>query len=412
MRASASPIYYGWFVLAASAVSELLAQGATSYAAGLFVLPLQAEFHISRADANSTILILFLGAAVAAPLVGRLLDRYPIRLVILLGALVFCGALAAIATMSSLWAMALLLFVPAAFGFMAIGPLSTSTLATRWFHKRRGLALGFAAVATSGGGFVVVPLLSHAIQAYGWRQGLFYEAVAIGIIIIALALLVLRDNPASVGLEGHPENQGRAAQSQAPAPGWRAILGKRSFWLPSLALANISGTCQAIVITIVPYGVQLGAQVTEAALFISAFAICAAVSKIVAGFLADRVDHHWLLVAAILLMISSQLLLCLFPNYHSLLISSCLAGTSLGFALPTAAGLIAAAFGAQSFGAAMGWTYTMVLTFAIIATRFIGFVYDQAHGYIPAFATFLAISSGVLVFMLLFGTRTGKPAQG
>ena len=96
MHKSDSRIYYGWFVLAASAISELLAQGATSYAAGLFVLPLQAEFHVSRADANSSILILFLGAAVASPLVGKMLDRYPIRWVILLGAVVFSAALAII----------------------------------------------------------------------------------------------------------------------------------------------------------------------------------------------------------------------------------------------------------------------------------------------------------------------------
>jgi MFS family permease len=412
MRATTSPVYYGWFVLAASAVSELLAQGATSYAAGLFVLPLQAEFHISRADANSAILILFLGAAVASPLVGNMLDRYPIRLVIPVGAILFSGALAVIATMSSLWAMALVLLLPAAFGFVAIGPLSTSTLATRWFYRRRGLALGIAAIATSGGGFVVVPLLSHAIQNYGWRQGLLYEALAIGMVIVALAFLVLRDNPASVGLDGHPENAGAVIPPQTQRPGWRAILDKRAFWIPSLALANISGTCQAIVVTIVPYGVQLGVSMTQATLFISAFAICAAVSKIVAGVLADRVNQRWLIVGAIFVMVLSQLLLCLFPTYHALLISSCLAGISLGFALPTAAGLIAGGFGAQSFGVAMGWTYTMVLAFAIIATRFIGFVYDQVHGYIPAFATFLAISGGVLIFTLLFGTKAPEPAQG
>lgn len=412
MRAPASPVYYGWFVLAASAVSELLAQGATSYAAGLFVLPLQAEFHISRADANSAILILFLGAAVAAPLVGRILDRYPIRLVISLGGILFSAALAAIAMLSSLWAMAAVLFVPAAFGFMAIGPLSTSTLATRWFHKRRGLALGIAAVATSGGGFVVVPLLSYAIQNYGWRQGLLYEAAAIGIVIVVLALAVLRDDPASVGLSDHPETRDRVAHPQSQRPGWRAILSRRAFWLPSLALANISGICQAVVVTIVPYGVQLGATVTQAAFFISAFAICAAASKIVAGFLADRMDQRWLIVAAILFMILAQLLLCLVPSYHVLLISSCLAGISLGFALPIAAGLIAAAFGAQFFAAAMGWTYAMVLLSAIIATRFIGFVYDQVHGYFPAFLTFLAISSGVLIFTLFLGFKTTKPAHG
>jgi MFS family permease len=398
-------------VLAASAVCELLAQGATSYAAGLFVLPLQAEFHLSRADANSSILILFLGAALASPLVGKLLDRWPIRLVVPLGAIFFCGALALIAVTGSLWLMVLALLIPGALGFMAIGPLTTSTLAARWFHKRRGLALGIAAVATSGGGLVVVPLLSQAIQAYGWRQGLLYEAVIIGAIIIALALLVLRNDPAAIGLQNHAENQGQVTQPEARRPGWRAILGKRRFWLPSLALANISGTCQAIVVTIVPYGVQLGAQATEAALFISAFAICAAVSKIIAGFLADRVNQYGLLVAAILFMISSQVLLCWFPSYHALLISSCLAGTSLGFALPTAAGLIAAAFGAQFFGAAMGWTYALVLAFAILATRFIGWVYDQMHGYVPAFATFLAVSGFLLLFTLLFRSPATEPAR-
>lgn len=410
MRASASPVYYGWFVLAASAVCELLAQGATSYSAGLFVLPLQAEFQISRADANSSILILFLGAALAAPLVGKLLDRNPIRLVVTLGALVFSGALAIIAMTSSLWVMALALLLPGAIGFMAIGPLTTSTLAARWFFKRRGLALGIAAVATSGGGLVVVPLLSQAIQNYGWRTALLYEAVIIAAIIIALTLLVLRDNPHRAGLGDHAENRGRPTPTSGPksGPRWTEILSRRAFWIPSLALANISGTCQAIVMTIVPYGVQLGATVTAAALIISAFAISAAITKVLAGFLADHLNQRWLLVAATLFMIAAQLLLWLVPSYHALLIGSCLAGAALGFALPTAAGLIAAGFGAESFGAAMGWTYALTLAFAILASRFIGSVFDMTQSYTPAFVTFLVLTACVLVVMLLFSPRDNR----
>ncbi len=201
MRGSASPVYYGWFVLAAGALTELLAQGATSYSAGLFVLPLQAEFHLSRANANSSILILFVGVLFAAPLVGKWLDRYPIRVVVSLGALVFSSALALIATASSLWVMVLALLIPGAIGFSTLGPLTTAALAARWFWKRRGLALGIAAIATSGGGLVVVPLLSQAIRAYGWRAGLLCEAAVMAVIIIALAQLVLRDRPADAGLE-------------------------------------------------------------------------------------------------------------------------------------------------------------------------------------------------------------------
>jgi MFS family permease len=396
----ADGIYYGWFVLAASAVCELLVMGATAYASGLFVLPLQAEFHISRADANSSILILFLGGALMAPLVGKALDRYPIRLVVPVGVLLFSGAMAFIAVTGSLWLMALALLVPASIGFMAAGPLTTSTLTTRWFHRRRGLALGIAAIATSGGGLVVVPLLSRAIAAYGWRSGLLNEAIIIAAIVIALALLVLRDNPAAMGLESHPENQGRAGPA-ATRLRWHEILGRRDFWVPTLALANISGICQAMVVTVVPYGVQLGLPVTRAALFISAFALCAAVTKIIAGLLADRINQHLLILAATLIMMAGQLLLCVAPGPGTLLAASCLSGVSLGCALPTAAGLIAASFGAGAFGAVMGWAYALLQVFSIAATRFIGFVYDGGHNYMPAFATFLALSSCVFLVSLI-----------
>src|SRR3954467_13277892 len=69
------PVYYGWWVLAATAAIEMLTIGSTSYSAGLFVLPLEREFSLSRAAANSPLPISFVGAALTAPLAGFLLDR-------------------------------------------------------------------------------------------------------------------------------------------------------------------------------------------------------------------------------------------------------------------------------------------------------------------------------------------------
>ena len=290
-----SPVYYGWFVLAASAVSEMLVQGATSYSAGLFVLPLQAEFHISRAVANLPVLILFAGAMLVAPLAGRALDTRSIRLVVPVGAILLAASFAGIAATHSLAVMAVILVFPAAIAFMAAGPLNTSTLASRWFYRRRGLAQGFAAVATSAGGFTVVPLLSAAIQRHGWRPALFYEGVIESVIIVVLALLVLRNRPSDLGLQDHPENQDRPANVPAAERlGWGDILFSRAFWIPCLTLAAISGTCQAIVITLVPYGVQLGMTPVAAALPISVFAIVAAITKVVAGLLADRINQRCL----------------------------------------------------------------------------------------------------------------------
>ena len=160
------PFYYGWLVLAAAAIAELLITGATSYSAGLFVLPLQAEFGLSRAAAGNPVLFVFLGAAICGPIAGRMLDRFSVRPMMILGTLCFCGALVFIAASSSLWLMALALLLPAGLGYLVLGMLNTATLASRWFFRRRGLALGIAAVATSGGG-LVTPLLSWAVRHEG-----------------------------------------------------------------------------------------------------------------------------------------------------------------------------------------------------------------------------------------------------
>jgi MFS family permease len=391
--------YYGWFVLAASAVSELLMQGATSYSAGLFVLPLQGEFHISRANANSSVLILFLGGALMAPLVGKSLDRFSLRRVMAAGALAFGAGLAGIALTSSLWVMALMLLIPIALGFDAAGPLNTTTVAARWFHRRRGLALGLAAVATSGGG-LIVPLLARAIQDHGWRAALIGEGVLIAGVIVLFALLVVRDSPRAMGLESHPENRGRDAPATA-RPGWRQILSRRSFWIPSLVLVSITSTSQAILISVVPWGVQMGVTMARAAFFVTAFALCAAVTKVLAGILADRIDQRLLLWVASLLIAAAHLLLFLAPGHGALLAASCLAGVALGCAMPSAAGLIAHGFGAEAFGAAMGWTYALSGILTIVTVRFIGTVFDRTHSYGPAFGAFLAMVLAIFAAALL-----------
>jgi sugar phosphate permease len=395
------PVYYGWFVLAASAISELLVQGATSYGSSLFVLPLQAEFHISRADANMPVLILFAGAMLVAPWVGRSLDAWPIRLVMCLGAVILALTFAGIALAPALWMMGLILFLPGAIAFMTLGPLNTSTLAARWFRRRRGLAMGMAAVATSGGGFIVVPLLSVAIQHYGWRSALLYEGLAMAALITVSSLLVLRDRPSDLGLEDHVENQIHDAMFTGSMPvNWKIVLTNRAFWIPSLTLAAVSGTCQATVLTLVPYGVQLGFATTKAALLVSAFALSAGTTKVLAGVLADYINQRLLLIAAALCMTLSWVCLSLSVSFGGVLIGALLAGTALGCSLPTAAGLIAAGFGAARFGSVMGCTYALILGCAIVSGRFVGFMFDRFASYHAAFISFSGFLACVLLLTL------------
>lgn len=387
------PFYYGWVVLGGSALSEMVAIGATSYSAGLYVLPLQAEFHLSRAAASSPVSILFLGAMVFAPFAGRILDAWPIRRAMLLGALLLCTAMAAIAFSSHLWLMMAALLLPAAFGFILLGPVTTATLVSRWFHRRRGLALGFAAVATSGGGFTVVPLMSRAIQHDGWRSALLQEAAVFALLSLVLALFVLKDKPADLGLQGHREMDRAEAPKPLPPGGflsqWKDILGRRAFWAPCLVVATVSGLSQGIVVSAVPYGVQLGLAASQAAFLVAVFSLTAAVAKVSAGLLADLIDKRWLLILSALAMCAALGLLSFWTAIASLAVACALAGLALGAAVPSSAALIATRFGVARFGATMGWIYTFIGGLTIASAWIAGAIFDHTGSYRGAFQLFL-----------------------
>jgi len=397
------PIYYGWWVLAAGAITEMLAIGSTSYAAGLFMLPLERELALSRAAASSAIPIVFGGGLVAAMVVGYLLDRVAIQRVVSIGGVLLGAGFVLISMTSSPLVMALILLIPVAFGFVAIGPLTTTTLVSRWFYKRRGRALGIATVATSGGGIIVVPLLSLAIENFGWRIALQIEGVIIAAIVLGLSTLIIRSGPAEVGLEKHPENRGRPSGEVQPLSAvdtpslsrrWRfkEFASTYNFWAVALALAAITGISQAIVVTIVPYAVGLGAAAAEAALLISVFAVSAAIVKVGSGLLLEIMDRRLLMLASTTVMLLATVVLSWWSDYVMLLIACCLVGTALGCMLPSAPALVADYFGSVSFGAIMGGMYVATGISSIASVAFVGAVFDRMGNYNAAFMTFVGLS--------------------
>ena len=348
MAGYSRPVYYGWWVLGATALTEMLAIGSTSYAAGLFVLPLEHDLGLSRADANSAIPILFTGGALMALLVGYLLDRFAVQRIISIGAIAFGLGLSSSPRLprSGSWRWRCSFPLPS--GAWQSGHWQHH-LGLSWFYRRRGRALGLATVATSGGGIVVVPLLSWAIQTYGWRSALFAEALLISSVVIVLSRFLIRSGPADLSLVDHPENKGRSAMDMPgrvgagvtpEQPRWRLhqILSALNFWAVTVAIAAITAIDQAIVVTIVPYGTELGFLPGSVAFLITAFSISAAIVKVGSGILAEYIDQRLIMLASALAMIASLMLLVNFSNYLMLIIACCLAGTALGCILPSTAG--------------------------------------------------------------------------
>lgn len=409
-------IFYGWWIVAAGFATTLLAIGSTTYAFGLFVKPLSEEFGLSRADANIGFIALLVGFAVWAPLVGRVLDRSSARWVMCLGALLVGIGFSLIAMLKSPAMMALVVFGPLALGTVACGALATNAITARWFYRQRGRAMGLLAVATSAGGFVMPPVAALLMEHYGWRGAVAALGIGVPVIVIAIVLWRIRDRPQDLGLlpDGGQSALPAATTDAAPAPAvsegrtwtFSQLLRTRSFWLIALGTGLLLAADQALLASLIPYGIDAGYGATRASLLLSCLTFSAILGKLVIGALADRYDKRLLFCAVAACNLAFLTLLLFEPSYPVLIAACCIIGLAIGGTYPLWTTLIADHFGAASFGTVMGSMNLAMMPLAIAAIRFIGVVHDRSGNYNDAFLVFIGTAFVAVALILALRPRT------
>lgn len=411
-------LFHGWWVVFACFVCTMLVIGSTTYAFGLFVAPLSAEFGLSRADANGGLIVLLVGFALWAPIVGRLLDRAPARAVMVGGAVLFAVGTGLIAAASAPWMMAAAILGPLSLGTVAAGALAANTVTARWFHAQRGRAMGLLAVATSAGGFAMPPLVATLMTQFGWRGALAAQGAIVAIVAIAVVLLFVRDRPADLGLapDGAATGAGRdSKQTASMSSEWplARLLREPNFWFIGCGCGVLLAADQALLASMIPYGIDAGLDIQRASLLMSCLTFSAIVGKLAIGALADRVDkrHLFLVVAACNLGFLTVLLLG--PDYGTLLVACSIIGLAIGGTYPLWMTMTADAFGSASFGAVMGTMNLVVMPFSIGSIRFVGEVFDRTGSYDAAFVTFMATAfvAAALILMVRPTAQAASAAQ-
>jgi MFS family permease len=383
--------FVGWQVLGAGFCNAMLMVGATAYSFGLFVVPLQAEFGINREQANLGLVLLIIGFALWAPILGRIIDRQSARRIGIIGAALFAGGFAAISLAGAPWQMALALAGPVALGSTAAGAFAANTVTARWFVVRRGRALGIVAVATSAGGFVVVPVMARLVATLGWRTALLVAGLAIGAVVALVTWRFVRDRPADVGQ--FPDGAAAAPPPDAADDrAWtgRALLGSRNFWLVGTGAGLLLGSDQALLVSLVPYGIGRGFTPVAAANLIAVLTASAVIGKLIIGWLADRVDKRALFAFTCGCNIAFLLLLRAGPSYAALMAAAAVIGLAIGGVYPAWTTLTAQCFGRVSFGQAYGAMNLVTMPFVLGSITLAGRSFDATGSYDRAFAWFIA----------------------
>ncbi len=378
------------------------------YSMAVVLPPLQAEFGIARADASLPYTLTMIGFGFGGILMGKIADRFGVMVPVLIGSA--CLALGFIAA-----GFAQNLFQFAAAQGLLIGLLGTSGTfvplvadISLWFTRRRGIAVAIVMSGNYLAGTVWPPLMQHFIDTAGWRATYIGTGV---FCLLSMPLLAL-------ALRGRPPAIADLAVSGAGAPHARiaAVNPERALGLSPAslqALLCIAGVACCVAMSMpqvhmVAYCGDLGYPAARGAEMLSLMLAFGIVSRLVSGWIADRIGGlRTLLLGAVLQSVALVLFLP-FQQLAALYVISALFGLFQGGLVPSYPIIVREYFSPREAGARTGTVLMATLFGMALGGWMPGWIFDATGSYRLAFANGIAwnlVTTGIALFLLYRARR-------
>lgn len=385
----------GWRMVLVAFCVDFVAVGFFFYSYGVFFKSIAADFGGSRLGVSVGLSITQAVGAFVAPVVGRALDRYPLRNVMGAGAMLMGTGFLALSQVQTQAQFYLVLGVFIGLGASSMGSLATSKLVTNWFDRRRGTALGIAAAGVSLSGVVMPYISAELIGSFGWRAGfLFYGGFTL-LVVVPLVFRFVVSRPEDVGLR--PDGAlpfVSAAGDDSPAKprlSLRDVARNHNFWTIVLTFALLFCCMSATLTHMIPRLTDSGYSLVQASLVMSLCAGAAVFGKLTFGWLGDRMPLRRLLLVVIAMQFSGQLIMFVASGYWMTVLGAALFGYGLGGVVPTQGTIVGKTFGRERFGSVLGLMRPAMFPVQILGVPFAGWIFDVTGAYTLAFQIFLGI---------------------
>jgi len=388
-------IYYGWIVLAALCCAGFARQGSAVATLSIFVEPLTREFGWSRASVSGAVSLGGLLAALAAPLIGPLLDRSGSRLVLCLAVLLNGIALLLLAWTPSLLVF-YLLFCFARMNWAAPFDLGIYGALNNWFIERRRLAASVATLAQMSG-LVAMPLVAQLASGHGgWRSGW----LAIGALTLLVGLLpcwlLLVRRPEDVGLrpDGAVSRAEDAATPPAAEPSFSRGQAVRApaFWLLLLYTVLVYPVQAGVSLHQAPQLIERGLSPLAAATIVASFSFMSGVATVLCGLLPRGLHVRFALAFVGVLLACGALLFTGVASARDGYVAAGVFGLGIGGVLTLLPVAWADYFGRANFGAIRGLALSAQVLAQACGPLLSGALRDATGDYSLSLHCFAALS--------------------
>jgi len=393
---SSNRVYYGWWVVLAAFLNLFFVVGIIFYGFPVFYPYFIESLGFTRAQLTQGFLLGFLFAGLPfGILAGTLIDRIGPRFVILAGAVLVALSLILMGSMRHFWQFEFLCVLEVV-GYVLAGPIANQVLIARWFHRRRGQAMGYAYLGLGLGGVVAPMLVNFLVRSLGWRHSLELLGIAILLVLVPIGLWVTRSSPDDVGAVPQAFGEVILPTGNSSALAGRSIgvpqaIRSPSFWLlligSTLAIGAIGGVIQHFILFLkdIDYSAAVASQYSTILLAASL------AGRVIVGHLADRFRKSYMMAFFYFLIGASVFLLSHSHSSVILWIFALVFGFSMGADYMLIPLVTAECFGTASLGKLLA---LIIMGYSIgqwAGPWFVGKIFDARHSYDIAW-TIIAIA--------------------
>jgi MFS family permease len=399
-QAASRGTFYGWYIVGALFFATFLAIG-TRQSFGVFVKTWEEEWEVSVGAISVAASVGWLLNGLCQPFFGRLSDRAGGRLVILLSLTLVGAGLLAMALVQNVIMLTVVYGVLISIGTGGISPGITGALISRWFSRRRGVAISVLVSGGSVGGLLLVPFLTYLFLATTWQTAWIAAGLLALCLGVPLVWMIVRSDPSQVGL--------RSDGDQSPAPGsepkpavqgplsvsrWQESFRSAPIWQLSLAYWVCGVTTASVAVHFVRWASDEGISAGTAALAFGLLSGINAISVIVVGTVSDRMERKKVLGLVYAIRGFAFVAIVLLPGSVGIWAFAVIGGASWLATVPLTSSLTADIYGLRNLGTLGGLINMMHQIGGALAVILFGLAFDAFGTYDISFT-----ASAVLLFV-------------
>lgn len=310
--------FYGWVIVAVATLALVVSNGLSIGGIPVFYKSIREDFVASGAvaadQAESFIAfcatLTFLCSGLISPFAGWLIQKFPLKNVMLAGCALLGGGLVLHATAHSAELVyAARVMMGTSLGF--VGVLPSVVLVSNWFVRRRGTALGILLTGTSVGGVVIGPVSTPLIERFGWRTAMLLVSLIIWLVLAPAIFFLVRSRPADLGLVPDGGIEPPDGDVSKPPEGltFAKAIGTPVFWIFALGSALIFYPIFVTSQQLILQTAKIGFTAWQGTLVLSGLFAVSVAGKFLFGYLSDGFAPPRVMLLCTAVMFASTFLL-------------------------------------------------------------------------------------------------------